>query len=364
MSTGARYCIVVMAGGTGGHVFPALAVAERLRALGHEVVWIGTRAGLEARVVPARGLPIEWITIAGVRGKGLMTLLLAPLNLLRAVWQALAILRRRRPQAVIGLGGFVAGPGGLAAWLLRRPLLIHEQNAIAGLTNRLLAHLARRVLEAFPDTFPASARRLTVGNPVRPEITALPPPAQRLAKRDGRARLLVLGGSLGALALNRSVPQALALLPPELRPEVRHQAGRTLAEAQKAYAAAGLDIQPEAFIEDMAAAYAWADLVICRAGALTVAELAAAGLPAVLIPFPYAVDDHQTANAQYLVSAGAARLIQERELTPQVLCDLLRPLLGDAALRLRMAEAARARAWPQACERIADECLALAGGAA
>jgi UDP-N-acetylglucosamine--N-acetylmuramyl-(pentapeptide) pyrophosphoryl-undecaprenol N-acetylglucosamine transferase len=360
----ARYCIVVMAGGTGGHVFPALAVAERLRELGHDVVWIGTRAGLEARVVPARGLPVEWITIGGLRGKGLLTLLMAPLKLLRALVQAVTILRRRRPAVVIGLGGFVAGPGGLAAWLLRRPLIIHEQNAIAGVTNRLLAHLARRVLEAFPDTFPVSGKRLTVGNPVRADIAALPVPQQRLAGRSGRMRMLVLGGSLGALALNRAVPQALALLPPELRPDVRHQAGRTLDEAQKAYAMAGLDIQPEAFIEDMAAAYAWADLVVCRAGALTVAELAAVGLPAVLIPFPYAVDDHQTANAQYLVTAGAALLIQERDLTPQAFAALLKPLLDDRMRLQQMAAAARDRAWPQARDRIVDECLALAGGAA
>jgi UDP-N-acetylglucosamine--N-acetylmuramyl-(pentapeptide) pyrophosphoryl-undecaprenol N-acetylglucosamine transferase len=360
----ARYSIVVMAGGTGGHVFPALAIAERLRELGHDVVWMGTRAGLEARVVPAHGLPIEWLTIGGLRGKGVLTLLLAPLKLLRAVTQALSILRRRRPQVVIGLGGFVAGPGGFAAWVLGRPLIIHEQNAIAGMTNRLLARLARRVLEAFPDTFPASPKRLTVGNPVRAEIAALPAPEQRLAGRSGRVRLLVLGGSLGALALNRGVPQALALLSPELRPEVRHQAGRTLDEAKKAYATAGLDIQPEAFIEDMATAYAWADLVVCRAGALTVAELAAAGLPAVLVPFPHAVDDHQTANADYLVSAGAALLIQERELTPQRFADALNSLLGDRSRLRQMAAAARSRAWPQARDRIVDECLALAGGAA
>jgi UDP-N-acetylglucosamine--N-acetylmuramyl-(pentapeptide) pyrophosphoryl-undecaprenol N-acetylglucosamine transferase len=359
-----RYTIVVMAGGTGGHVFPALAIAERLRELGHDVVWMGTQAGLEARVVPARGLPIEWIKIAGVRGKGFLTLLLAPLNLLRALMQAINILRRRRPQVVIGLGGFVAGPGGLASWLLGRPLIIHEQNAIAGLTNRLLAHLACRVLEAFPNTFPASGKRLTVGNPVRAEIVALPAPEQRLAGRDGRVRLLVLGGSLGALALNRGVPQALALLPPELRPEVRHQAGRTLDEAVKAYAAAGLDVRPEAFIEDMAGAYAWADLVVCRAGALTVAELAAAGLPAVLIPFPHAVDDHQTANGRYLVENGAALMIQERELTPQIFAETLRPLLGDRGRLRQMAVAARDRAWPQARNRIVDECLALAGGVA
>lgn len=360
----ARYTIVVMAGGTGGHVFPALAVAERLRELGHEVVWMGTRAGLEARVVPAHGFAVEWVAIGGLRGKGVMTLLLAPLRLLRALTQAFAILRRRRPQLVIGLGGFVTGPGGLAAWLLRRPLVIHEQNAIAGLTNRLLARLARRVLEAFPDTFPENARRRTVGNPVRAGIAMLPPPAQRQSGRSGPARLLVLGGSLGALALNRGVPQALALLPEDLRPQVRHQAGRTLEEAKKAYAAAGLDIEPEAFIDDMAAAYAWADLVVCRAGALTVAELAAAGLPALLVPFPHAVDDHQTANAQYLVSAGAALLIQERDLTPAVFADALQSLLSDRPKLQRMAEAARRRAWPRARDQIVDECLVLAGAAA
>ncbi len=359
-----RYTVMVMAGGTGGHVFPALAIAKRLRDLGHEVIWMGTQAGLEARVVPAHDLPIEWVTVAGLRGKGVMPLLLAPLKLLRALMQALNILRRRRPQVVIGLGGFVTGPGGLAAWLLRRPLLIHEQNAIAGLTNRMLAHLARRVLEAFPNTFPASAKRITVGNPVRPEILALPAPEQRLADRTGPVRLLVLGGSLGALALNRGVPQALALLPAELRPEVRHQAGRTLDAASQAYLQAGLGIQPEAFIDDMSAAYAWADLVICRAGALTVAELAAAGLPAILVPFPHAVDDHQTANAGYLVSAGAALLIQEKDMSPQGLADALYGLLGDRNRLRQMACSARDKAWPQARDRIVDECLALAGGVA
>lgn len=362
--TSARYCILVMAGGTGGHVFPALAVAERLRELGHDVLWLGTRAGLEARVVPARGLSVEWITISGLRGKGLMTLMMAPLNLLRAITQAIAVLRRRRPDVVLGCGGFAAGPGGLAAWLLRRPLLIHEQNAIAGLTNRWLARLARRVLEAFPGTFPDMAKRVTVGNPVRTEIAAIPVPAQRLADRRGRVRLLVLGGSLGALALNRAVPQALALLPAELQPEVRHQAGRTIEEARKAYAAAGLAVEPEAFIEDMAAAYAWADLVVCRAGALTVAELAAAGLASVLIPFPYAVDDHQTANARYLVDADAALMIQERELAPAHFAQALTPLLEDRARLLRMAVAARGRAWPQARDRIVEECLRLAGDTA
>ena len=360
----AQVTVVVMAGGTGGHVFPALAVAERLRALGHRVVWIGTPGGMEARLVPARDFPIEWISIGGLRGKNALTLLLAPLRLLRAIAQALSILRRLQPAAVIGLGGFASGPGGFAAWLLRRPLLIHEQNAIACLTNRILARLAARVLEAFPDTFTPSAKRLTVGNPVRSEIAALPAPGLRFAQRSGRARLLVIGGSLGALALNRCVPQALALLAPGLRPEVWHQAGRTIEAARGAYAQSGLAIEPQEFIDDMAAAYAWADLVVCRAGALTVAELAAAGLPSVLVPFPFAVDDHQTANAAYLVSADAAVLIQERDLTPARLAETLRVLLGDRNRLLQMAVAARGRAWPDARDRIVEECLSLAGAGA
>lgn len=360
----APYNIVIMAGGTGGHVFPALAVAEQLRALGHSVVWIGTPSGMEARLVPAHGLPIEWITIGGLRGKGVMTLLLAPLRLARALWQALMILRRVKPQVVLGLGGFASGPGGLAAWLLRQPLVIHEQNAIAGLTNRLLAQLARRVLQAFPDTFPKNTKTANVGNPVRREIAALPAPQERLANRSGRVHLLVLGGSLGALALNRGLPKALTLLPEELQPLVRHQAGRSLEVAQQAYAEAGLAIKPEAFIDDMAAAYAWADLVVCRAGGLTIAELAAAGLPAVLVPFPHAVDDHQTANAAYLVSAGAAVLIQERDLTAQKLADSLRELISNRPRLQQMAAAARSRAWPDARDRIVTECLALAAGAA
>ena len=359
----ARYSFVIMAGGTGGHVFPALAVAEQLRTLGHSVVWIGTPGGMEARLVPARGLPMEWITIGGLRGKGVMTLVLAPLRLVRALWQALKILRRVKPQVVLGLGGFASGPGGLAAWLLRQPLVIHEQNAIAGLTNRLLAQLADRVLQAFPDTFAKNTKTANVGNPVRREIAALPPPQERLANRSGQVHLLVLGGSLGALALNRGLPRALALLPPELQPLVRHQAGRSLEVALQAYAEAGLATKPEAFIDDMAGAYAWADLVVCRAGGLTIAELAAAGLPAVLVPFPHAVDDHQTANAAYLVSAGAAVLIQERELTAEKLAACLRELISDRARLQQMAAAARSRAWPDARDRIVSECLLLAAGA-
>lgn len=364
--------VMIMAGGTGGHVFPALAVARELRdAHGAEILWMGTAAGLEARVVPAAGFASEWIPVSGLRGKGALSWLTAPLRVLRAVWAALAVQRRHQPRFVLGMGGFASGPGGLAARLLGKPLVIHEQNAVAGLTNRMLARIANRVLQAFPNTFPASRKAVTVGNPVRAEILALPQPAKRLAGRSGPLRLLVVGGSLGALALNKLLPEAIRLLPPEQRPEVWHQAGRTIEAAQQAYA--GLDAEMgEAlrlveFIEDMDAAYAWADLVICRAGALTVAELAAAGLPSLLVPFPYAVDDHQTRNGQYLVDAGAALLIAESELNAQRLLAAIQPLLNDRARLLAMAEAARGCAWPRATQDIVEHCLAagqLAGEAA
>ncbi len=289
--------VLIMAGGTGGHVFPALAVARALAERGARVSWLGTKAGIEARLVPAHDLPLHTIDVAGLRGKGALSWLAAPLRLLRAVVQALGLVRRLGPQLVIGMGGFAAGPGGLAAWLLRKPLLIHEQNAAAGMTNRSLARLATTVLQAFPDTFAPKYNPATVGNPVRAEILALDAPASRWAARDDAPRLLVLGGSGGALAINQRVPAALAQIAPERRPQVRHQAGRTLTEAQAAYAEHGTTAELSAFIEDMAAAYAWADVVICRSGALTVAELAAAGVPALLVPFPYAVDDHQTINA-------------------------------------------------------------------
>ncbi|MGH8528505.1 MAG: undecaprenyldiphospho-muramoylpentapeptide beta-N-acetylglucosaminyltransferase, partial [Nevskiales bacterium] len=325
--------IVIMAGGTGGHVFPALAVAQELRNRGHRVSWIGTQAGLEAKLVPQQGFPIEWISIGGLRGKNALTLVTAPFKLLLAVLQALGILRRLQPALVLGLGGFAAGPGGLAAWMLRRPLAIHEQNAVAGYTNRLLARIASRVLQAFPDTFGAEFKAVAVGNPVRSDIAQLPPPAARAQLRSGPVRVLVLGGSLGAKALNTLVPQALARLAPEQRPEVWHQAGRTLKVAQQHYfeLAKQMDgaLRVTAFIDDMAAAYAWADLVICRAGALTIAELAAAGLAAILVPFPHAVDDHQTVNGQYLVQVGAALMIQERDLTPALLANALQTLLAD-----------------------------------
>ncbi len=356
--------VLIMAGGTGGHVFPALAVARWLRERGVEVTWLGTRRGIEARVVPAAGFPIEFISVGGLRGKGLAGWLLAPLHLSRALLQALAVCRRQRPGAVLGLGGFVTGPGGLAAWLLRRPLVIHEQNAVAGLTNRLLARLARRVLEAFPGSFPAGVATTVTGNPVRDDILVLPEPAQRFADRSGPLRLLVVGGSLGAQALNQTLPAALAALPADQRPDVWHQAGRDKdAPARAAYQASGIPARVEPFIEDMAAAYAWADLVICRAGALTVSELAAAGLGSILVPYPYAVDDHQTRNARYLSEAGAARLLPQHELTPARLAGVLETLFaaGRDGL-LQMAEAARRLARPDATAVVAGTCLEVMHG--
>lgn len=359
--------VLIMAGGTGGHVFPALAVAHRLRAQGVEVTWLGTRRGLEARLVPAAGFPIEYISVSGLRGRGLAGWVLAPLRLSRALLQALGICRRQRPGAVLGLGGFVTGPGGVAAWLLRRPLVIHEQNAVAGLTNRLLAHLARRVLEAFPGSFPAGIDTTVTGNPVRDEILALPEPAQRFAERADRnapLRLLVIGGSLGAQALNETLPAALASLAAEQRPEVWHQAGRDKdARARQAYADCGIEARVDPFIADMAGAYAWADLVICRAGALTVSELAAVGLGAILVPYPHAVDDHQTRNALYLSEAGAARLILQNELTPDRLGQVLKELLqGGREGLLEMAGKARRLARPDATDAVARTCLEVMHG--
>jgi UDP-N-acetylglucosamine--N-acetylmuramyl-(pentapeptide) pyrophosphoryl-undecaprenol N-acetylglucosamine transferase len=346
--------VAILAGGTGGHVYPALAVAQVLRARGHEVFWIGTPDSFESRVVPAQKIPMEFVRVSGLRGKGVLKLLTAPLQLLRAVWQALRIFRRQRPAAVLGMGGYAAGPGGIAAWLTRTPLLIHESNAAAGLTNRALAHFSRAALQAFPQTFPGG---VTVGNPVRADIAALPAPAQRLAGRSGKLRVLVIGGSQGARALNERVPQALARMPEGERPEVRHQAGRTLDIARNAYAQARVAGLVEQFIEDMAAAYAWADLVICRSGASTVAELAAAGCAAILVPFPAAVDDHQTRNAEHLVRAGAALLIPEAQLTPDALSARLAELSANRARVLAMSNAARGVAWQGAEAKIADALL-------
>jgi UDP-N-acetylglucosamine--N-acetylmuramyl-(pentapeptide) pyrophosphoryl-undecaprenol N-acetylglucosamine transferase len=353
--------VMIMAGGTGGHVFPGLAVAEALRARSVGVVWLGTRRGLEARLVPAHGIEIEWISIAGLRGKGAGAWLAAPFRLALALGQAFAALRRRRPSAVIGLGGFVSGPGGIAARLTGRPLLIHEQNAVAGTANRALARFAQRIYEAFPGSFPSGLPAECIGNPVRESIAALPPPAQRFAAREGaRLRLLVLGGSQGARALNRVLPAALALLDSAARPEVRHQAGSAHAETQAAYAQAGVEARVDAFIDDMAEAYGWADFVVARAGALTISELAAAGLGAVLVPYPHATDDHQSRNAEHMTAAGAALAIPERELDAMRLAREIERLAADRARVLAMAEAARGMARLGAAERLADACMDLA----
>jgi len=347
-----------MAGGTGGHVFPALAVARALQASSREVVWLGTHRGLESRIVPDAGIAMEWINVKGLRQKGALALIISPLQLGWALLQSLAVIIRRRPAAVLGMGGFVSGPGGVAAWLTRRPLVIHEQNAAAGMTNRLLARLARVVLQAFPGSFNPSVNAQTVGNPVREDIAAVPAPAHRYGKRQGPLRLLVLGGSQGALTLNRTVPAALALIDTELRPEVRHQCGeRTLQTAIDAYAEHDVDVELLPFIEDMAGAYAWADLVVCRAGALTVAELCAVGVPALFIPYPAAVDDHQTANAQPMLAAGAAAIIQESEFTPEILAGLLRQWLQSRAFLTNSAEKARALACPNSLRLITEICL-------
>jgi UDP-N-acetylglucosamine--N-acetylmuramyl-(pentapeptide) pyrophosphoryl-undecaprenol N-acetylglucosamine transferase len=356
---------LVMAGGTGGHVFPALATARVLQRRGYDIVWLGTQRGIESRLVPEAGIPVEWLSVSGLRGKGLITLLLAPVRLAVALFQALRAVVKHKPSVVLGAGGFASGPGGVAAWLLRRPLVVHEQNAVAGMTNRVLARLADRVLEGFPGSFGRGVRAEHVGNPVRPEIAAVAPPERRYPAREGRARLLVFGGSQGAARLNAVVPAALAELPAALRPEVIHQTGRHgYDETVAAYQSRGIEADVRPFIDDMAGAYGWADFAVCRSGALTVAELAAAGVPAVLVPFPAAVDDHQTRNAEHVVRAGAAVLLPERELTPVSLAATLRELLEAGRPRLAMmAAAARGTAITDADERLADACVAAAGGA-
>jgi len=353
--------VMILAGGTGGHVFPALAVAEALDERAVPVIWMGTAVGLESRVVPAAGLRLEALEVRGLRGKGRLGWLRAPLMLARALWQALRVLRHHRPRAVLGMGGYVAGPGAVAAWLLRRPLVIHEQNAIPGFTNRCLARLAQVVLTGFDRPFPGAPRARFVGNPVRRAIAALPPPQARAGERAGPLRLLVIGGSLGARTLNRVVPEALGRLPEDARPTVRHQAGeRTLDVARAAYRAEGVAAQVDAFIDDMAEAYGWADLVVCRAGALTVSELAAVGVAAVFVPFPHAVDDHQSANAAFLVEAGAAEMIRESALDAGSLADVLARLLGDRGALLAMGVRGRALGRPQAAAVVADSCLEVA----
>ncbi|WP_158879915.1 undecaprenyldiphospho-muramoylpentapeptide beta-N-acetylglucosaminyltransferase [Rhodanobacter sp. L36] len=355
--------VLIMAGGTGGHIFPGLAVAECLRAQGVPVVWLGAVGGMETRVVPAHQIELHTVKVGGLRGKNLATRVLAPLMIFRALIASLSLLRKIKPRSVLSMGGYVAGPGGLAAWLLRQPLLVHEQNRIAGFTNRKLATLARRVLAGFAGVLP---RAEWVGNPVRASIAALPAPSARMAHRDGRPRLLVLGGSLGARALNLSIPQALARMPLALRPDVLHQSGaRGFDEARQAYANAGVEAQVLPFIDDMAATYGWADLAVCRAGALTIAELTASGLGALLVPFPHAVDDHQMRNAEVLVAVGGAELIKEPDikgnnLDIEHLTQRLQMLLSDRSALLAMAESARTLAKPDAAQVIARACMEVA----
>ncbi len=350
--------VMIMAGGTGGHVFPALAVACALRDLGHEVSWLGTERGIEARVVPEAGIEIDWLSVSGLRGKGLKSLLLAPFMLLKACWQAFSILRQRKPDVVLGLGGFVAGPGGLMARLRGLPLVIHEQNRVPGTTNRLLSMIATKVLEAFPDSFDKEKQAICTGNPLRKEIEAL---ALTSAKTDGetnKLHLLVLGGSLGAAILNETVPAALDKLSNRENIEVRHQSGeRTIDQARKAYDKVNIDATICPFIEEMAEAYRWADLVICRAGAMTVSELSAAALPGIFVPLPHAIDDHQSANARYLSNAGAAIIIPQRELSAQNLADKLGELMTNPARLVEMGKQAACMAKVDATSRVAEICL-------
>ena len=350
--------ILILAGGTGGHVFPGLAVADELRGRGWKVVWMGARSGLEARLVPARGYPVEWIRAAALRGKGVAAKILLPLRLLVGFWQSARAILRVRPAVVLSMGGYVAFPGGMMASLLARPLAVHEQNAIAGLANRVLAGVADKAMVAFPG---ALARSEWTGNPVRADIAGVAEPAARYGARSGPLRLLVVGGSLGAQALNEVLPKALALIDASSRPAVTHQAGeKNLDSLKQNYASAGVQGTLTAFIDDMAKAYAEADLVICRAGAMTVAELSAAGMASVLVPFPHAVDDHQTANARFLSDQGAAILLPQAELSPEKLGALLGSL--DRAKLLGMAAKARALGKPEAARVVADRCASLAAG--
>jgi UDP-N-acetylglucosamine--N-acetylmuramyl-(pentapeptide) pyrophosphoryl-undecaprenol N-acetylglucosamine transferase len=332
---------LIMAGGTGGHVFPALAIAQRLMADGWQIHWLGSEGGMEVELVGKNRLPISTLPVSGLRGKGVGGLLSAPWKLLRSLRGALAVIRRERPQVVIGFGGFASGPGGVAARIAGIPLIVHEQNAIPGLTNKLLARIATRTLAAFPQATQKLPGATVVGNPVREAIRAVPAPALRCAGRSGPLHVLVVGGSLGAQALNAQVPAAMALVATAMPLTIRHQAGRGGVDvARAAYAAAKVEADVSAFIEDMAEAYAWADLVICRSGALTVSELAAVGVPAILVPFPHAVDDHQTWNAGYLVNAGAARLLPQTQLDAPRLASEIRALASRETL-LTMAIAAR-----------------------
>ena len=348
--------ILIMAGGTGGHIYPGLAVADALRSQGWLVIWLGAPNSMEAELVPKHGYPVAWVNFSGLRGKGLLRKLLLPFTLLRALGQSAAAIFHYRPDVVLGMGGYITFPGGMMAALLRRPLLIHEQNSIAGLSNKVLARIAGKVLSGFPGVLP---KAVWCGNPVRADIAALPAPQVRYAGRSGKLNVLVVGGSLGAQALNEALPKALALMSEQERPNVVHQTGKKNVEAvQQRYAQAGVNADIRAFLDDMAGQYAQADLVICRAGALTIAELAAAGVASILIPFPFAVDDHQTYNARFLSEQGAAVLLPQTELSAEKLAQLLRELHRDKLLA--MAQAARSLAKADATQQVAQMCVKLA----
>jgi len=350
--------VLIMAGGTGGHIFPGLAVADSLRHQGVEVRWLGARGGMECEKVPAAGIPLDLVDISGLRGKGVSRWILMPWLLARAVVQAFRTLGKSRPACAISFGGYAAGPGGLAARLRGIPLLVHEQNRIPGMTNRVLARLSRCVLQAFPGTWADSLKPETCGNPVREPVATLKTPESRMAGRQGPIRILVTGGSQGAQALNRIVPAALELMMRTFEFEVRHQAGKGRAsETAETYRSKGIKSEVTEFIEDMASAYGWADLVVCRSGALTVSELAAAGVAAVLVPFPHAVDDHQTRNAEFLAEAGAAVLMPEAGLTASSLAEVLGKQMTSRENLLDMAKKARSVAVPDAADRVAALCM-------
>jgi len=353
--------VLIMAGGTGGHVFPALAAADCFRQQGMHVEWLGTEKGIESSLVPAAGIQLHYLNVAGLRGKGIKALLKAPFQLLYALKQAIDLIRQLNPVCILGMGGFASGPGGLAAWLLRKPLVIHEQNAVAGTTNRLLAPFSKQVLCGYPITL-GGRKNQFVGNPVRSEITQLPPPDERCIGCSKRLRILVLGGSLGAKAINDVLPVTISNMAKEQRPELWHQAGKAHDEyVETAYAQLGVEAKVEAFIADMAKAYGWADLVICRAGALTVAELTAAGLASILVPLPHAIDDHQTENARWLSENQAGILLKQSELTPTGLAEMLHNFENDRDVLMTMAKAARALAKTEVAQQIVMTCLEVAG---
>jgi len=350
--------VLIMAGGTGGHVFPGMAVARALRDKGIEVVWMGTRKGLEAKLVPAAGFHLEYVSISGLKGKGLLTWLLLPFRLARALMQSWAIVRRQQPNLILSMGGFVAGPGGLVGWMMGKPVVIHEQNGIAGFTNRILSIFATRIMTGFPGVFGRYPKTEYVGNPVRADISVLAMPDVRLADRSGRLRVLVIGGSQGARKLNQVVADVFHQWDAASAPEVWHQCGeRWLEETRERYGETGArKIRLAEFIDNMAEAYEWADVVICRSGAMTIAELAAAGMASILVPFPFAADDHQTANASFLAERDAAVLIPETQLTIERLHEVLHDLDQNRNVIVKMAMNARSCATPDACERVVDIC--------